>query len=62
MSDIRQELADWIDTNVIAEHILDELEEQGISPTLENAKGVWLNVLICELPDAIKASVRARST
>ena len=61
MSDIRQELADWIDTDVIAEHILEELEERGLAPTLENAKNVWLDVLVNELCDAIKAAVEVIS-
>jgi len=39
------ELADWIDTSVIAEAILEELEEQGVSPTLENGQKVWLDAL-----------------
>ena len=60
MSKIRHELASWIDTEVIAEHILDELEEQGIQPTLENAKTVWLDVLETELCEAIRSSVKAK--
>ena len=59
MSDIREELADWIDTDVIAEHILDELEEQGAEPTLEYAKKVWLDVLEHELHDAIENAITA---
>jgi len=35
------ELADWIQPDVIAEAILDELEEQGIHPSLENGKTIW---------------------
>jgi len=53
------ELAKWIDADVIAEAIFDELEEQGIKPTLENGKTVWLDVLEHGLPDAIRSSVRA---
>ena len=60
MSKIRHELAGWIETDVIAEHILDELEEQGIQPTLENAKTIWLDVLENELCEAISSSVKAR--
>lgn len=61
MSDINQELADWIDTDVIAEHILDELKEQGVSLTLENAKDVWLDVLENGLCDAIKSAIETIS-
>ena len=60
MSKIKHELSGWIETDVIAEHILEELEEQGIQPTLENAKTVWLDVLENELCEAIKSSVKAR--
>ncbi len=62
MSKIKHDLAGWIETEVIAEHILDELEEQGVQPqpTLENAKTVWLDVLENELCGAIRCSVKAR--
>ena len=60
MPKIRSELADWIDADVIAEHILDELEEQGVQPTLDNAKTIWLAVLETELCEAIRFSVRAK--
>jgi len=60
MSRIRLELAGWIDADVIAEHILDELEEQGIQPTLDNAKTIWLDVLESELCEAIRSSVKAK--
>ena len=36
-SNIIQELADWIDADVIAELILNELEEQGAKPMLKYA-------------------------
>lgn len=52
------ELADWIDTNVIAEAILDELQDQDIETTVENGKKVWLSVLESELPEAIKSTIR----
>jgi len=38
-------LADWIDDGVIAQVILGKLEEEGISPTLENGQKVWLDSL-----------------
>ena len=60
MSKIKHELAGWIETDVIAEHILSEPEDQGIQPTLENARTVWLDVLESELCEAIRSSVKAR--
>jgi hypothetical protein len=57
---VKHELVGWIETDVIAEHILDELEEQGCQPALENAKTVWLDVLENELCEAIRFSVKAR--
>jgi hypothetical protein len=60
MPDTKEQLAEWIDTDVIASAIFEELEEQGIEPTLENAKKIWLDVLGNELPDALRSSVKAR--
>jgi len=40
-----EQVADWIDTHVIAEMIVDHLEEQGEDITLERAKKVWLDSL-----------------
>jgi len=54
------ELTGWIDTDVIAELIVDELEEQGVQPTLENAKTVWLDILEHGLHDAICSSTNAK--
>ena len=60
MSKIKHELAGWIESDVIAEHILEELVEQGVQPALENAKTVWLDVLENELCDAIQSSVKVK--
>jgi len=60
MPDTKEQLAEWIDTDVIANAISEELEEQGVKPTLENAKTIWLDVLENELPDALRSSVKAR--
>ena len=57
---VKHELASWIETDVIAEHILGELEDQGVRPTLENAKTIWLDVLENELCEALHSSVKAR--
>jgi hypothetical protein len=59
---IREKLADWIDTDVLAEHIIDEMKEQDFRITLKYAKKVWLDVLQCELHDAIKNAVTAVSS
>ncbi|GAI56847.1 unnamed protein product, partial [marine sediment metagenome] len=55
---VKHELAGWIETDVIAEHILEELEEQGAQPTLENGKTIWLDVLENELCQAIRSRVK----
>jgi len=60
MSKIKHELASWIETDVIAEHILGELEEQGVEPTLENAQAVWLDFLETELCQTLQSVVRAK--
>lgn len=60
MPDVKEELASWIDSDVIALCILEEMAEQGVSPTLENAQTIWLDVLENELSEAIRSSVKAR--
>ena len=60
MPDTKEQLAEWIDTDVIVNAISEELEEQGVKPTLENAKTIWLDVLESELLDALRSSVKAR--
>uniref|UniRef100_A0A6M3KKJ8 Uncharacterized protein n=1 Tax=viral metagenome TaxID=1070528 RepID=A0A6M3KKJ8_9ZZZZ len=57
---VRDEVSEWIDSDVIAEEILEDLEEEGVAQTLENAKVVWLDVLESELPDAIRRSINAK--
>ena len=49
----------WIYTAAIAETIVDELEEEEIKLTFENAQKVWLDVLYTELGDAVSRSVKA---
>jgi len=39
------ELAKWIDTDVIASSIVEEMVDQGMEVTLANAQKVWLNIL-----------------
>jgi hypothetical protein len=60
MAETKADLAQWIETDVIAEAILDELQQQGVEPTIENAKRVWLDVLENGLPQGLKASIKAR--
>jgi len=60
MSDVQQELADWIDADVIAEQIYDELADHDIEGTFENAKIIWLDVLQNGLCEAIRSSIKAR--
>jgi len=42
---VRQEVADWIDRDVITSLIVMELEENGIEATIDNAQRVWLDTL-----------------
>jgi hypothetical protein len=51
----------WLDTGVIAETILDCLEEEDVKPTFENATKVWLDLLYTELGDAVRHSIIALS-
>lgn len=51
-------VADWIDTQVIAESILEELSEYEIEPTVANAKKVWLDILGAELIEAVRSTIR----
>lgn len=38
-------LAAWIETDVIADAILDQMEEENIEFTLDNGQQIWLNHL-----------------
>lgn len=40
-----EKLADWVDTHVIAEMVLDHLKDTGEPLTLERAKEAWLQTL-----------------
>ena len=42
---IRWALGSWIDTNVIAEAIIEEAVDREIDLTVEKAKQVWLRIL-----------------
>lgn len=56
---VKEALADWIDSGVIAEAILEDLEEAGIEPTLENAQKLWLDSLETELHSGLSRSITA---
>jgi len=53
------EVSLWLDPTVIAEAIVDGLEQVEAPMTVEAAKKVWLNALETELPPAVKASAKA---
>ena len=55
----QKQVAEWIDTDAIADAILDALEAEEIEVTADNAQKVWLDVLYTELPNAIERSVDA---
>lgn len=40
-----EQVADWIDTNVIAEMVVEHLEETDRAATVDEAKQVWLLTL-----------------
>ena len=57
-NEVQTEVADYIDTSVLAETILDDLEEEGLQPTVENAKKLWLDFLGTELHEGIRSVLR----
>ena len=42
---VKAALAAWIETDVIADAILDIMDEEDIEVTLDNGKEIWLNHL-----------------
>ena len=44
-AEAQDSLAKWIDTYVLAELVMDALEEQGVEPTFEKGKEYWLREL-----------------
>lgn len=54
-----KQVADWIDTAVIADAILTKLEDEGIEVTADNAQKVWLDFLGTELNNGLQGSVNA---
>ena len=55
--EVQQQLADWIDADVLADNILEEIEEAGEEPTLENGQRVWLDFLENELHHGLVRSI-----
>jgi hypothetical protein len=55
----QKQVAEWIDTNCIADAILDALEDEGLEVTAENAQRVWLDFLATELNEGLEGSVEA---
>ena len=56
--EVKAKVADYIDTSVVAEAILDDLEEEGLPPTVENAQKLWLDFLGTELHEGIRGVLR----
>ena len=46
---IKEKLTAWIDRGVIAEAIIEDLEDEGLEVTLELAQKCWEDFLMCEL-------------
>lgn len=42
---LENRLADYIDTAVLAQCVVEEMSEQGVEMSFENAKRIWLSVL-----------------
>lgn len=57
--EVKQQVADWIDTEVIADDISLALAEAELELSFENAEKVWLDVLEIELTSAVRRSVEA---
>jgi len=55
----KAKLADWIDADVIADAILEQLQEQGKKLNFENGKRVWLDFLETELSDGLENTIIA---
>ena len=57
--EIIDEVAEWIDTDVIAESIAEELVDCGMKVSLENMRLVWYNILQNALADSAKYAIEA---
>jgi len=54
-----KDLPEWIETQPLAEVVLETLEEQLAEVTLENAKKLWLDFLETELARGLSNSLAA---
>jgi len=54
---ITKKLTAWIDRAVIAEAIIEDLEDEGLEVTLELAQNCWEAFLMCELHHGLKTRV-----
>ena len=57
--ELQKQVAEGLDTDVIAEAILYALEQEKVELSADNARKVWLDILYTELPDALRRSVDA---
>ena len=48
----------WLDSGVIADAIIENLQEQGLSVTVENMKTVWLSFLENEMPSGLRSTIK----
>ncbi len=54
---VRNEVASWIDTKVLADVVIEELANEDAEIILVNAKKVWLGFLESSLHDGIRIEV-----
>lgn len=62
-AELKKQLATWIDPSVIAEALVEAMEEvaEPKEMTFENAKTFYYKFLETELPDALERSIRYAS-
>jgi hypothetical protein len=52
---VKEELKDWIATKVIAEAIIEAMQDNEIECTLKNAQSIWLRFLESEINDGLES-------
>jgi len=60
---LSKQLTEWIDSGVIAQAIIDDMQDYGLPQseiTLETAKKIWLGFLENQLREGLKAEVGVR--
>ena len=60
-ANITERLAQWLDTMVIAEHIIEELADVSLTVTLELAQKCWEDFLMCELHHGLQTRAEVLS-